>query len=259
MAEEQAKGKEQDASSLIIETLEQVKQRLDTTNELLRELITRMPQEQTTIKAAGHGHTPPNLGEARFLAAGGPAGVGEDEGILLELARPHDLEMPVKRLIALRNDRYAGSHPRYWAVVNFDLHSAEPRLFVFDTISRTVDSYLCAHGIGSEGSSDDGYATTFSNKKGSKASSLGIYRCAETYHSSNNGYSLRLDGLETTNSNARSRLIVMHGADYVSKTFAAKYGRIGRSDGCPALDHQHARTVIDQLELGSFLIHWKTP
>jgi L,D-transpeptidase-like protein len=45
----------------------------------------------------------------------------------------------------------------------------------------------------------------------------------------------------------------------VSEEFAKKYKRIGRSEGCPALDHKYSRTVIDQLKQGSFLILWKTP
>ena len=111
---------------------------------------------------------------------------------------------------------------------------------------------------GSEGPSDDGFANVFSNKRGSNATSLGIYRCAETYEG-HNGYSLRLDGLEPTNSNARDRAVVVHGADYVSEEFARRHSRVGRSDGCPALDHKHARTVIDQLKLGSLLMHWAAP
>jgi hypothetical protein len=183
---------------------------------------------------------------------------GTDEAILRELAAAHDLEIPMERLIALRNERYPESRPRYWGIVNFDLHSSKPRLFVFDVGSRATLSYLCAHGKGSEGPTDDGMADVFSNVEGSNASSLGIYRCAETY-SGKNGYSLRLDGLEDTNSQARSRAIVMHGADYVSEKFAEKYGRIGRSDGCPALDHAYSTSVIDQMKQGSLLLHWKTP
>lgn len=183
---------------------------------------------------------------------------GNDEAILRALSAVQDLEMPMERLIALRNERYPDSRPQYWGIVNFDLHSAKPRLFVFDVGSRQTDSYLCAHGKGSEGPTDDGIATVFSNVEGSNATSLGIYRCAETY-SGHNGYSLRLDGLEETNSRARARAIVIHGADYVSEKFAEKHGRIGRSDGCPALDHEFSTTVIDQMKQGSLLLHWKTP
>jgi hypothetical protein len=248
---DQEKTVDQGGNADILKALQEVTERLNTTNDLLRGLGERLQMGgRAATEAAG--------GDAAFLARGGVTAAGQDETILRTLAEEHDLVMPMERLITLRNDSYPGSHPRYWAVVDFDLHSAEPRMFVFDVIAQKTDAYLCAHGKGSEGPSDDGFANVFSNESGSNATSLGIYRCAETYHG-HNGYSLRLDGLELTNSNARPRLIVVHGADYVSEAFAKKHGRIGRSEGCPALDHKHARTVIDQLKLGSFLMHWKTP
>lgn len=130
-------------------------------------------------------------------------------------------------------------------------------LFAFDLVQASTKPYLCAYGKGSEGPTD-GYANVFSDLEEPNASSLGIYRCAETYQGAN-GYSRHLDGREETNSRAGSRCIVMHGADYVSEHFADRYGRIGRSDDCPALDHKFSRTVIDQMKQGSFLLHWKTP
>jgi hypothetical protein len=203
--------------------------------------------------------SPTILADARFLASAGLEAANVDETVLRRLAKGSGQELPMDRLIALRNERYPQSYPRFWAVVDFDLHSSKPRMFVFDVVAETVASYLCAHGKGSEGPKNDGYAEVFSNKSGSNASSLGIYRCAETYNSTKNGYSLRLDGLEATNSNARSRAIVVHGADYVSASFVKKHGRIGRSDGCPALDRKYSKSVIDQLKQGSLLIHWKAP
>ncbi len=195
---------------------------------------------------------------AAYFPAGGGQERTVEEAVLLGMARETGLEVPMARLIALRNERFPPSRPRFWGVLNFDLHSAKPRLFIFDAWERSFASYLCAHGKGSEGRNDDGMADYFSNKKGSKASSLGIYRCAETY-TGGKGHSLRLDGLDASNSNARTRKIVMHGADYVSEHFARKHGRIGRSEGCPALDFGFATRVIEQLKHGSFLIHWKTP
>ena len=73
-----------------------------------------------------------------------------------------------------------------------------------------------SHGHGSEGKRDDGYAEVFSNVPGSNASSLGLYRTAETYRSDvYPGLAMRLDGLSPTNSNARSRFIVIHEARYM--------------------------------------------
>lgn len=84
-------------------------------------------------------------------------------------------------------------------------------------------------------------------------SSPGFYRTAETYYGKH-GYSLKLDGLEEgVNDHARERLIVIHGADYVSTDFINKHGRIGRSWGCPALPLHLTKEVIDLIKEGSCL------
>jgi len=162
----------------------------------------------------------------------------------------------VERLLAYRDRYRPTSNPRYWAVVNFGLHSAKPRLFVFDCVAGVVSSHLCAHGRGSEGPADDGYAEDFSNGDGSNCTSLGIYHCDVTYMGGN-GKSLYLDGLEPTNSAARARHIVMHGATYVSPEVIHSTGRIGRSLGCPAIEMGDVEKVIPKLLGGSLLIHWK--
>jgi hypothetical protein len=146
---------------------------------------------------------------------------------------------------------------RYWAIANFDLKSSAPRLFLFDVRDRRVQPYLCAHGIGSEGPTDDGYASVFSNRSGSNCTSLGVYRCAETYHGAH-GFSMRLDGLESTNSNARARTIVVHGADYVSPEIIRLTGRIGRSDGCLAVENRYATEVVSALTGGSLVLAWSS-
>lgn len=193
--------------------------------------------------------------------AGGGAGAGlavapdggDGEAGLLAMATERDVKDAMQRLIDFRNANNPGSKPRYWAVADFRLHSSKRRLHVFDRVSQSCDSYLCAHGKGSEGTKDDGMATVFSNASGSNASSLGIYSCAETYIGEN-GYSLKLDGQEESNANARPRSIVVHGAEYVSDHFVKLTGRLGRSHGCPAVEEPLAEKIIDQLKNGSYLI-----
>lgn len=184
---------------------------------------------------------------------------GDDAAILHQLGDPFGLQLAVQRLLTYRDNFYPDSHPRHWAIVNFDLQSANPRLYLIDVVGQTVEPYLCAHGKGSERPSNDGIAEVFSNINGSLMTSLGIYRCAETFTDGHNRYAMALDGLQDTNSNARSRQIIMHPADYVTPKFAHDNGRIGRSEGCPALDPATSASVIDRLKFGSFLLHWKTP
>ena len=136
------------------------------------------------------------------------------------------------------------------AVIDYSLPSTRPRLWVFD-LDRTALLFeeLVAHGKGT----GERFARHFSNIDGSKMSSLGLFRTTDTYVGAN-GYSLRLEGLEPGfNDRAAPRAIVMHGASYVSRTLAERFGRIGRSWGCPAVREEVAKPVIDTLKGGSLV------
>jgi hypothetical protein len=135
-------------------------------------------------------------------------------------------------------------------VIDYSLPSTEPRLWVFDLARRELlHRELVAHGKGS----GDNYARAFSNVEGSLQSSLGLFRTAGSYYGKN-GYSMRLEGLEEgINHLALPRTIVVHGAPYVSEELAARWGRLGRSWGCPALRQEVAREVIDAVKDGSLL------
>lgn len=219
--------------------------------------------DRDVITPDAFGVTPPwtrNAVEAATtLASAGtaPAAATGGDGVLRKLAAAAGVSPAMERLLVWRAQHRPTSNPRYWAVLNFDLHSASPRLFVFDRVGNATAAYLCAHGKGSEGPSDDGFATIFSNVDGSNCSSLGVYSCADTYIGKH-GRSLYLDGLEATNANVRHRHIVIHWAAYVSPATIAKYGRIGRSEGCPAVEKQHVTAVIDALQGGSLMIAWKS-
>ena len=191
------------------------------------------------------------------LAASAFDATQDRAAVLRDLGARSGVSAAVERLLAYRDRYRPNSNPRYWAVVNFDLHSAKPRLFVFDCVAGIATSHLCAHGRGSEGPADDGFAEIFSNRNGSNCTSLGIYHCDVTYIGEH-GKSLYLDGLESTNSSARRRHIVMHGATYVSPALIQSTGRIGRSLGCPAIEMGEIENVIPKLMGGSLLIHWKS-
>ena len=142
-------------------------------------------------------------------------------------------------------------------LIDFTKPSTEKRLYVFDMAARRLlYTSVVAHGR----NSGENYATSFSNREGSYKSSLGFYRTAFTYQGKN-GYSLVLDGLERgINDRARSRAIVMHGADYVDPSVIRNGGRLGRSQGCPAVPRGLARPIIDAIKGGSILyIHANAP
>lgn len=143
--------------------------------------------------------------------------------------------------------------PPTLTLIDYSRPSTEPRLWVFDMhTGALLYSELVAHGKGS----GENMAEHFSDDMNSHQSSLGLFVTRDTYIG-NNGYSLRLDGLEPGfNSHARDRAIVMHGATYVSADFAAKQGRLGRSWGCPALREAVARQVIDTVRGGGVVFSY---
>lgn len=142
------------------------------------------------------------------------------------------------------------SNSPFLTVIDYSLPSTQPRLWVFDLERRELlFRELVAHGV----NTGENFATRFSNRLGSRQSSLGLFLTDRTYFG-RNGYSLRLRGLETgINHKAMERTIVMHGAWYVSEDFAEDHGRLGRSWGCPALEKDVAADVIDTIKDGSLL------
>lgn len=139
------------------------------------------------------------------------------------------------------------------AVIDYSRPSTEKRLWVFDVDRGTLlHREHVAHGQGS----GEKFARKFSNVEGSYQTSLGLYRTAETYMGGN-GYSLRMDGLDPGfNDNARQRAIVMHGAWYANPDLIRTQGRLGRSQGCPALREQVARVIIDDLKQRQLVFHY---
>ncbi|TDQ38447.1 murein L,D-transpeptidase catalytic domain family protein [Thiopseudomonas denitrificans] len=139
------------------------------------------------------------------------------------------------------------------AVIDFSLPSSEKRLWIFDLKKRTLLlNDFVAHGA----KSGDNLASNFSNINGSHQSSIGLFRSAESY-SGKHGYSLRMDGLEPGfNDRARERAIVIHGADYVNPEWIPRQGRIGRSQGCPAVRPEITKTVVDALKDGQLVFTW---
>lgn len=128
------------------------------------------------------------------------------------------------------------------AIFEVSAHSSLKRFHVINSVTGEIQSLHAAHGKASEGDKNDGYATFFSNVPNSCATSLGLNHCAETY-TGEHGRSMRLDGLEETNSNMRERACVVHGSNYVYESNQES----GHSWGCPALAMDKVQHVIDQL------------
>jgi len=143
-------------------------------------------------------------------------------------------------------------HKDVVAIADFGRPSWQPRLHVADMASGEVKSLLVAHGCGSD-PAFSGWLDTFSNEPGSQASSAGAF-LTTGYYAGAHGRSMRLEGLDPSNSNARRRDVVIHAADYVSPEVVHDIGKLGWSEGCFAIDHRDLAMVLGRLGPGRLLI-----
>lgn len=136
----------------------------------------------------------------------------------------------------------------FLTICDYSQPSNKKRLYVIDVdkVKLLFNTYV-SHGR----NSGNDFATSFSNRNNSHKTSLGFMLTAETYNG-DNGYSLRLDGLENGfNDNVRTRAIVMHGSNYVSGQRASKGTMMGRSYGCPAVPAREVKSIINTIKGGS--------
>ncbi|MCF6224545.1 MAG: murein L,D-transpeptidase catalytic domain family protein [Flavobacteriaceae bacterium] len=134
-------------------------------------------------------------------------------------------------------------------IIDMSKSSKKERLFIIDVKNKKlIHKSIVAHGQ----KSGLEFAKNFSNKINSHKTSLGFYKTDKTYFGKH-GLSLRLDGLEFSNNNARKRAIVIHSADYVSKYFIKNNGRLGRSWGCPSLPKKDYKKIIHKIKDESVL------
>jgi hypothetical protein len=156
-------------------------------------------------------------------------------------------------LVGFYNVRAAGQRAGrpVLTLVDFSRSSQQKRLWVIDVAAgRLLFHTLVAHGKASGGD----MPVAFSNHEGSEMSSLGFYRTAPASYVGKHGLSLKLFGLDPGfNTNAESRAVVIHGADYVCEEFVRNHGRLGRSQGCPALPAGQATAIVQAIKGGSVL------
>ncbi|MEO6851197.1 MAG: murein L,D-transpeptidase catalytic domain family protein [Mucilaginibacter sp.] len=160
------------------------------------------------------------------------------------------LEFPVfqKAVTGYFNLKASAKVSQYSSVITvIDLakSSCTKRMWIIDMVNKNlILNTWVAHGNGS----GDIIPDHFSNENYSHASSLGFYVTDNVYNGKH-GRSLRLDGLDSGfNDNAFIRGIVIHAAPYVSSYVINLKGRIGRSEGCPAISPKVARKVINTIK-----------
>ena len=175
-----------------------------------------------------------------LLAAAGLEGGGSDRAVLA---------------VAKAGLQRAGSrvvHSDIVGVADFGQPSKELRFHLVDLARGKVESLLVAHGRGSD-PSHTGWLQSFSNLPGSAATSQGDYLTSD-YYCGHHGRSMRLEGLDPTNSNAAERAIVVHAAAYVGLEIVRAHGVLGRSEGCFAVSQSDLDKVLDRLGPGRLLV-----
>ena len=136
-------------------------------------------------------------------------------------------------------------------IADYSQSSNKKRLYVIDlkNMKLLFNTYV-AHGR----NTGDEFARSFSNKEGSLKSSLGFYVTENPIIGSHTGFSLMISGVEKgINDNAEKRAIIMHAADYATEDFIRKYGRLGRSLGCPAVPPEFNQLIIEAIKGGTCL------
>lgn len=161
-----------------------------------------------------------------------------------------------RKLLAIASEQLAKAGANIWrkdivGIADFGLHSAQPRFHFVNMERQEVKSFLVAHGTGSD-PEHDGWLNSYSNVEGSNATSRGAYISWEWYVG-RYGTSVRLGGLDPTNNMAFPRAIVMHSADYAESEHIARWGRLGRSNGCFALGKSDFREALMNLSGGRLL------
>lgn len=142
-------------------------------------------------------------------------------------------------------------NPDLVTIADYSQSSTCKRLYVIDLKNKKLlfNTYV-AHGR----NTGDEYAKSFSNEEGSFKSSLGFYITEKPIVGSHTGLALLIKGVEKGfNDHALKREIIIHAADYATEKFIKKYGRLGRSLGCPVLPPEMNKAIIEHIKGGTCL------
>ena len=158
-------------------------------------------------------------------------------------------------LAALNTHGRRVGHRDRIAIADMSAPSSQARFHLVDLVSGKSQSFLVAHGSGSD-PAHTGFLKRFSNEPNSNASSEGSFVTAD-YYVGKHGRSQRLIGLDPTNSNALARAIVVHSAWYANRDMLRTHGMLGRSQGCFAVGETDLSDVFAQLGEGRMIFSAK--
>jgi hypothetical protein len=118
-------------------------------------------------------------------------------------------------------------------LIDMSIPSGKRRFFIYNIKKDSIEyASLVSHGFGSEKNNNEN-ELIFSNNPYSFKTSLGKYKIGSSYQG-NYGLAYKLFGLDSTNSKAFERAIVLHADHHVpdNETYP---GKIFQSAGCPTV------------------------
>ena len=196
----------------------------------------------------------PIVNNARYTTFDATKAISADIYTAVKLAETglgrNIFELAIKGLKRLDSDGKL-LNPSIVTIADYSQSSNNKRLYVIDlkNMKLLFNTYV-AHGR----KTGEEFAKTFSNVEGSLKSSLGFYVTEHPIMGSHTGFSLLINGVEKgINDNAVKRAIIIHAAGYATESFIKKYGRLGRSLGCPALPPELNKPIIETIKGGTCL------
>ena len=152
--------------------------------------------------------------------------------------------------LAVTAKQYAAAHQfstQFCFLVDMSIASGKPRFFVYNLKKDSVSMEgLVTHGRCNQ---DWLSGRKYGNAVGCGCTSLGRYRIGNAYRG-RFGLAYKLSGMDSTNSNAYSRFVVLHSHQCVPEK-PVDPGAICQSDGCPTVSPgflQQLSVLIDKSE-----------
>jgi hypothetical protein len=141
--------------------------------------------------------------------------------------------------------KYHPTNKRYVVLIDYSKSIDSERLYVVDVVKSSV---ILKSTVAHARRSGNDIPYVFSNEPNTKKSSLGAYITKGTYYGSY-GYSLKIKGMDKTNSNAENRYIIFHS----TKLMKTKW-----SWGCFATPDGVNRKLIDIIKGGCLVYVYKS-
>lgn len=164
-----------------------------------------------------------------------------------------------KRVDAFEFVKKNKMNTNYALLVDMSIHSGKKRMFLVDFKKDSIiEKAICSHGscdglASSEGGEEK---TKFSNVPNSYCTSLGRYRIGKRSYS-NWGINVhyKLHGLDSTNSNAFKRVVVLHSYDLMpnSSTYPLP---APTSLGCPMVSNKMMRKLDELMKKEERMLLW---